>query len=291
MDREMQARHTSPSSSAEGASAPQGAVLPGQATGGRVVLAARELKKHFGHVQALRGATIDVHAGEVVALFGDNGAGKSTLLKSLCGVVIPDGGTTIIEDQPVRLTSIRDAQALGVDVVFQDLALAPDLTVAENMFLGHEIIKRRWGFLGVLHRREMADRADAALKRLSIHLPSLQVPVKALSGGQRQAVAVARAMMWARSAVLLDEPTAALGARQSDVVAATIRTGAGHGLAILVVSHDIPRTLAVADRIYVLRHGIVVWGGPSRQVTVQDVVTHMVGVGQEASTSSAEDET
>lgn len=261
------------------ASAPGGAGLGFEATG---------LTKSYGHVQALAGASLSVQPGEVLAVFGDNGAGKSTLLRCLCGVTRPDAGSISVGGRPVELTSVRDARSLGIDVVFQDLALAPDLTVAENMFLGHELYRRRRPrVLGVLDRRAMDRKADEVLGQLGIHLPKVDVPVRSLSGGQRQAIAVGRATLWATSALLFDEPTAALGARQSEIVMNLTRTVANRGLAVLVISHDIPRMIAVADRVIVMRHGRTVWGAPAKGITVPDIVTQMVGESAEADDSYA----
>jgi simple sugar transport system ATP-binding protein len=244
----------------------------------RPVIAAREVTKAFGHVEALRGASVDVRAGEVVALFGDNGAGKSTLMKVLCGVHQPDAGEIRISGEAVNFSSIRDAQARGIEAVHQDLALAPDVAVLENLFLGHELLSPGWrGWLRILDRPRMGSAARDALRRLSIELPSVSTPVKDLSGGQRQAVAVARAVMWAGLAVLMDEPTAALGPRQSDIVCQTIRATAERGLAVLVVSHDIPRLLRTADQVIVLRQGKTALAAASRDVVVTDIVGAMVG--------------
>jgi simple sugar transport system ATP-binding protein len=250
-----------------------------------VVVGCRHVAKQFGHVQALRDATVEVGAGEVVALVGDNGAGKSTLLKTLLGINRPDEGDVIIRDEAVSLHSVRDAQARGVDAVHQDLALAPDLSVVDNMFLGHETLaKGLRGHLGVLARRQMAEQAREALRELSIHMPSLAVPVRELSGGQRQAVAVARALMWSKTAVLMDEPTAALGARQSEVVCELMRKVAELGLGVLVVSHDLPRILGVADRVTVLWRGETALTAPASGLTVPDLVATMVGYRAEKST-------
>ncbi|WP_457113137.1 ATP-binding cassette domain-containing protein [Marmoricola sp. URHA0025 HA25] len=236
------------------------------------------MAKQFGHVQALRDATVTVHPGEVVALVGDNGAGKSTLLKILLGIERPDSGDVIMRDEPVDLHGVRDAQSRGVDAVHQDLALAPDLSVVDNMFLGHEEVHSGIGSrFGVLARRRMADRASAALEELSIRLPSLTVPVRELSGGQRQAVAVARAVMWSSTAVLMDEPTAALGARQSEIVCELMRTVAARGLGVLVVSHDLPRILKAADKVTVLWRGASALEAPADGLTVPDLVAAMVG--------------
>lgn len=247
------------------------------------VIGCRHVSKRFGHVEALRDATVTVPAGKVVALVGDNGAGKSTLLKTLLGINHPDHGDVIINDQAVELRDVRHAQALGVDAVHQDLALAPELSVVDNMFLGHARLKSGFaGRLGALDRKRMTEEADAALRDLSINLPSLTVPIRDLSGGQRQAVAVARSVMWASTAVLMDEPTAALGARQSQIVCDLMRTVAARGIAVLVVSHDLPRILEAADTITVLWRGETVLDAPSSDLTVPDLVATMVGYRQGA---------
>lgn len=242
------------------------------------VIGCRHVAKRFGHVQALRDATVTVAPGEVVALVGDNGAGKTTLLKTLLGINRPDAGDVVIRDEAVTLHSVRDAKARGVDAVHQDLALAPDLSVVDNMFLGHERLRGRLGSrVGVLARRQMAERASEALRELSIRLPSLTVPIRELSGGQRQAVAVARAVMWSQTAVLMDEPTAALGARQSEVVCDLMRTVAARGLGVLVVSHDLPRILEAADAVTVLWRGETALRAAAADLTVPDLVATMVG--------------
>jgi ABC-type sugar transport system ATPase subunit len=250
--------------------------------GRQVSVAGHHIAKRFGHVQALVDANVTVHAGEVVALFGDNGAGKSTLLKILLGVYHADQGEIVINDQPAQFETIRAAQAHGIQCVQQDLALALDVSVIDNIFLGHEIMRR--GILrlaGVVARGEMAAVADQALTEMSIKLPSLHIPVRDLSGGQRQAVAVARAVMWASTAVLLDEPTAALGARQSEIVCDLIQRVAQRGLGVLVVSHDIPRILKVADRVVILWRGRTVLDERADRLTVPDVVATMVGYQKE----------
>ena len=241
---------------------------------------ALNIAKRFGHVQALRDASVTVHHGEVVALLGDNGAGKSTFLRILQGIHRPDRGQVLIEGAPVTLHSTRDALRLGVDTVHQDLALAPDLSVVDNIFLGNELV--RGGPLGVLSRGEMKERANDALRALSINLPSLTVPLRDLSGGQRQAVAVARAVMWSKTAVLMDEPTAALGARQSEIVCQLMRTVAERGQGVLVVSHDLPRVLTVADRVVVLWRGDVALDAPNENLTIPGLVATMVGYRGEA---------
>jgi simple sugar transport system ATP-binding protein len=248
-----------------------------------VAIGAEHIRKQFGHVTALRDASISVHHGEIVALCGDNGAGKSTFLRTLQGIHRPDSGSIIIDDTPVTLNSVRDAQALGVDTVHQDLALAPDLSAVDNIFLGHERTRSGLlGRLGILDHKQMAEQAAAALRELAIVLPSLQVQVRDLSGGQRQALAVARAVMWSKTAVLMDEPTAALGAKQSEVVVNLMRTVAGRGLGVLVVSHDLPRVLEVADRVVVLWRGETVLNARASELTVPELVATMVGHKQSA---------
>lgn len=248
----------------------------------KIAIAGHHVSKRYGHVQALSDASVTVRAGEIVALFGDNGAGKSTFLKTLNGSVQPDGGSITVSDEDVHFTSIRDAQARGVETVHQDLALAAELSVVDNLFLGHQTtVPGFLGTLGVVDRKEMTARADAALRELGIKLPSLRVPVRELSGGQKQAVAVGRAVMWGHTAVLMDEPTAALGARQSEIVCDLMRTVADRGLGVLVVSHDLPRVLNVADRVTILWRGATAFEGPSEGLTVPDVVATMVGYGKE----------
>jgi simple sugar transport system ATP-binding protein len=243
-----------------------------------VAIGAQNIRKQFGHVTALRDASISVARGEIVALCGDNGAGKSTFLRVLQGIHKPDAGTMIVDDKSVVFNSVRDAQSLGVDTVHQDLALAPDLSSVQNMFLGKELSKgSMFGSFGLLDKKAMEERADAALRELSITLPSLTVPVRELSGGQRQAVAVARAVMWSDTAVLMDEPTAALAARQSSIVCDLMRTVAQRGVGVLVVSHDLPSVLAVADRVVVLWRGKTVLDISAKQLTVPDLVATMVG--------------
>ncbi|WP_417563895.1 ATP-binding cassette domain-containing protein [Microbacterium sp.] len=252
--------------------------MSSDATRPQIAIAGRHLAKKFGHVQALSDASISVPSGTVVALFGDNGAGKSTFLKLLLGIHQADAGELIIGDKPVVLRSVRDAQRLGVDCVYQDLALAPDLSVVDNMFLGHELTRQgALGWAGFVDRKEMQERADDALRRLSIKLPSLTVAVQELSGGQKQAVAVARAVMWSKTAILMDEPTAALGARQSEIVCDLMRTVAASGLGVLVVSHDLPRVLKVADEVTILWRGKTALEARAADLTVPDVVATMVG--------------
>ena len=239
--------------------------------------------KRYGHLEALRGASLDLYPGEIIALVGDNGAGKSTFTKVLCGAVTPDEGELSFWGEPRSVTSIHEAHELGVHTVYQDLALAPHLSVSDNLFLGREPIPAGWRrALGVLDRRAMTDQTRSAMSRLGIALRDYDVPVGNLSGGQRQALAVARAITWATTAVLMDEPTAALGPKQSAIVYETVQAAATRGLAVLVVSHDIPRMLETAHRIAVMRHGSVVAVRQTGSVRLTDVIGLMLGEEVEA---------
>ncbi len=243
-----------------------------------VVLEARGIKKSYGHVQALRGAAVQLHAGEVLALVGDNGAGKSTFMKVLAGIVTPDEGELTFAGQVHPVTSVRDVQQLGLEIVYQDLAVCPDLSVVDNMFLGREKLDSGWKrAFRFLSRRDMGEQAQTALDQVGTTIKSLGQPVRDLSGGQRQAVAIARAVMWARSAILMDEPTAALGTRQTDRTNELIRRAADRGLGVLVVSHDIPNMLEVADRMAIMRHGVVVHSQPCSELSIENVVSLMLG--------------
>ncbi len=248
------------------------------AAGTEIAIRATGIVKNFGHLEALRGASLDVPSGQILALVGDNGAGKSTLANVICGALAPDDGDLTFWGQLVEVQSIAHAYDLGVGVVYQDLSLALDLSVADNLFLGREPEERGWRRLvGVLDRNRMRDDARSALGILGIRVKSLDAPVRTLSGGQRQALAVARAIMWAKRVIIMDEPTAALGPKQSGIVFDTARKAADDGLAILVISHDIPRMLQVADRIAVMRHGRVVVDVDAKAVKLADVIGVMLG--------------
>jgi simple sugar transport system ATP-binding protein len=239
------------------------------------LLEARGISKRFGHVQALDGADFAAFTGEVVALIGDNGAGKSTLVKILSGTLRPDSGEVFMEGKPVHFASPQDAQRHGIETVYQDLALAPDLDAAANLHLGREIY--RIPFLKVLDRKAMRERARAAFAELGIELPDVRAPVVTLSGGQQQSVAVARVVSYASKVIFMDEPTAALGVVQRGRVLDTVRRVRDRGIAIVLISHNMPEVLAVADRIEVLRMGQRVARYTAANTAVEELVGAMTG--------------
>ncbi len=240
------------------------------------LLEARGLVKRYGHVQALDGASFSAYPAEVVALIGDNGAGKSTLVKTLSGVIRPDRGQIFVSGTPVSFSSPLDARAHGVETVYQDLALAPDLDAAANLHLGREIY-RWWPPLRVLNKSEMRRRAVAAFADLGVELPDVTAPVATLSGGQRQSVAVARAVSYASQIIFMDEPTAALGVVQRERVLDNIRRVRDRGITVVLISHNMPEVLAVADRVEVLRMGRRVARFTAAQATIEQLVGAMTG--------------
>jgi simple sugar transport system ATP-binding protein len=242
------------------------------------VLEARGIVKDFGRVRALRGADFTVYPAEVVALVGDNGAGKSTLVKCLAGVEHPDAGEIVFEGSPVVLNTPTQARELGIETVYQDLALAADLDPAANLFLGREATRGGLlGKLGFLDKAEMHRRADDAFESLGVGLQDSNAPVANMSGGQRQGVAVSRAVTWASKVVFMDEPTAALGVVQTRHVLDLIRRVRERGLSVVLISHNLPEVFEVADRIEVLRLGERVAQYMRGDVSMEDIVGAMTG--------------
>lgn len=223
----------------------------------RIALEVRHLAKSYGLVNAVRDANLQVHAGEVMGLLGDNGAGKSTVVKCISGETSPDSGDILVGGSAVHLTSTADAQRHGIQTVFQDLALVPNLDVAANLFMNRELratnpILRA---LGWMDRSGMNQEANQTLSRLGINIPSVRQPVGLLSGGQRQSVAVGRAVAWGRHIVVLDEPTAALGVDQSRLVLELVRRLRDEGVAVILISHNMNEVMQVCDRATIMRHG------------------------------------
>lgn len=221
------------------------------------LLSLRAVAKSYGAVEALRGVDLDVHAGDVLALCGDNGAGKSSLVKILSGAHAPSAGTIEIEGAPARFASPHDALDRGIATIYQELAVAPRLSVAENVFLGSELTRAPLGlkFLSVLDKKRMRADALGFLKRLGIDLGDATRPVERLSGGQRQAVAIARALRWNARVVIMDEPTAALGVAETALVLDLIRRLKAEGRTVILVSHNMADVAAVATRVAILKGG------------------------------------
>jgi simple sugar transport system ATP-binding protein len=242
------------------------------------LLEARKIVKSFGSVRALTGANFSVFQGEVVALVGDNGAGKSTLVKTLAGVHQPDAGEVLFEGRPVEIHSPLDARRLGIETVYQDLALAAELDAAANMFLGREVMRPGLlGKFGFIDKQAMRARSRDAFANLGVALQDTAAPVATMSGGQRQGIAVSRAVTWASKVVFMDEPTAALGVVQTRNVLDLIARVRDQGLAVVLISHNMPEVFEVADRIEVLRLGERVAQLRRSDVTMEDVVGAMTG--------------
>jgi simple sugar transport system ATP-binding protein len=242
------------------------------------LLEARGVQKHFGHVVALREGTFTLRANEVHAIVGDNGAGKSTLIKIISGVYRADAGEVAIEGRPVTISNPREARELGIETVYQDLALADHLDAAANLFLGREALRPPpLSWFGFLDKKAMRRRAQEEMRRLKIGIQSVDQPVLSLSGGQRQAVAVARAIAWGTRIVIMDEPTAALGVRESSMVLELIKEVRSQGLAVIMISHNLPEVFAVADRITVLRLGRTIVTLEKSETSLEAVVGMMTG--------------
>lgn len=243
-----------------------------------VVLETVGLTKRYGHVEALKGVSLRVSEGEVVGLLGDNGAGKSTVVALLSGAAAPSGGTIYLDGVERSYSNPRDAQNLGVQTVYQDLSLASHLTPAENVYLGREPVRRGpLRAIGWLDRNRMNVDAQRTLDGLKVSLKSLYAPCSELSGGQRQAVAIARAITWAQRLVMLDEPTAALGVAQTRMVLDMILQLRARQLPVILISHNMHDIFAVTNRVVVLRQGRVVMDTPTASTTQERVVGAIMG--------------
>jgi ABC-type sugar transport system ATPase subunit len=240
------------------------------------MLEVRHASKLFGGVHALEDVSFTLSAGEVVALAGDNGAGKSTLIKIIAGVHRASAGEVLFNGKPTRFASPRDARDAGIETIYQDLALAENLDVPANIFLGRELITKRFGLFPVLDRPRMRGAAETALHALEIHT-SLDRPVRDLSGGQRQAVAIGRAIYWNARLLIMDEPTAALGVPEQRKVIELIHRLRAHGVGVLFISHNLGDIFAVSDRIIVLRRGIKAGERLVGETNGDEIVRLMVG--------------
>jgi simple sugar transport system ATP-binding protein len=241
------------------------------------ILETREVSKRFGGVQALDSVSMKVHAGEVVALAGDNGAGKSTLIKTISGVHQPDQGEIFLNGTPIRFETPHQARDRGIETIYQDLALADNLSIGANIFLGREPMRKAFRFLPVLDRARMAEAARETMARLEFHVTRLDAPVSAFSGGQRQAVAIGRALYWDAQLMIMDEPTAALGVPEQRKVIALIKALKVQGRGVIFISHNLGDIFAVADRIVVLRRGVLAGERRVSQTSPDEIVRLMVG--------------
>jgi ABC-type sugar transport system ATPase subunit len=237
--------------------------------------------KSFGEVAALRGASMWADRGELTAIVGDNGAGKSTLIKCISGIHAPDRGSIRIAGTVVTYRGPGEARHHGIETVYQDLALVDDLAVYQNLFLDRELT---WGFgpARFLARRRMEGRTRTLFDELNVSVPSVSGKVRGLSGGQRQAVAIARAVMWGRELVIMDEPTAALGIRETGKVETLIQELVTRGIGIIVISHNLEQVMRLSTRIWVMRRGRVVGGIPTDQARKEDVVAMITGLHESA---------
>ena len=245
--------------------------------GQAAVLQISGLRKSFGPVEALRGADLDLQAGEVLAVVGDNGAGKSTLIKHIAGVYKPDAGKMLLAGEPLDLNSPREARERGIETVYQDLALADDLSIGANIFLGREPVKRFLGVLPYIDDRAIRRETTGLLQRIRSVIPSETRTVARLSGGQRQAVAIARAIYWQAKVVLMDEPTAALAVMERERVIEHARELASHGVGVVYIGHNLTEILKVADRIAVMFRGRTVHVTAAGETDQETLIKYMTG--------------
>ncbi len=243
------------------------------------LLEVRGLRKSFGGVEAVRGVSFAINAGEVIAIVGDNGAGKSTLIKMIVGAYKKDDGEMLWQGSPVNISSPDDAQRLGIETMYQELALVGDLDAAGNIFLGRELRTRLFGILPMLDRKSMREASRKLLERVKIDLPDLDRPIRLLSGGQRQAAAIARILLTNRAqCIIMDEPTASLGVQESGKVIDLIRQLKEENIAVIVISHNIEHVLNLADRVIVLHRGGVAGIVETSKVTKQEVIGLIMGM-------------
>lgn len=243
------------------------------------VLEARHITRHFGAVVALADASLSLRRHEVLGLVGDNGAGKSTLLKILSGIVAPSSGEILIDGKPVQLKRAQDAMDAGIETVYQDLALVDTMSAYQNVYLGREELSKNplKRFLNLVDDKQMRQRARDVLESLQVKIPSINVTVKGMSGGQRQCLAIARALLWGRRIVILDEPTAALGVRETGQVLDVIRELRKQDVSVIIVSHNMQQLMSVADRITVMRLGRSIATRTVKDTQVSEIVGLITG--------------
>ncbi|MFT3974489.1 MAG: ATP-binding cassette domain-containing protein [Amaricoccus sp.] len=241
------------------------------------LLEVRGLSKHFGAIRALNDFDMTIHRGEVVALAGDNGAGKTTMIKTISGVFQPTAGEIRLAGQPVSFETPQEARDKGIETIYQDLALADNLSIGANIFLGREPMTKKFGFLPVLDRKAMREAARETMALLDFHVSRLDAPVSNFSGGQRQAVAIGRAVHWNAQILIMDEPTAALGVPEQRKVISLIHQLKAQGRGIIFISHNLQDIFAVSDRIIVMRRGIKAGERKISETTHDEVVKLMIG--------------
>ena len=241
------------------------------------ILQLQDIRKNFGGITAIENFSLEVFPGEIVALVGDNGAGKSTLVKIVSGVHAPSSGTISIEGKPVAMSNATMGRAHGIEVVYQDLALADQQTVYMNMFLGREPLNR----FGLLDRRRMIDETEKLVKELDVRIPSAHATIRDLSGGQRQGVAIARATHWASKLILLDEPTAALGVAETARVEAIVQSLKQRNVGILIISHSLDQVFKLSDRICVLRRGKQIGVRETKKTDKNEIIAMITGLQQQ----------
>src|SRR5450830_1139310 len=243
------------------------------------IFQAHDLVKRYGNVTALDGADFELRAGEILAVIGDNGAGKSSLIKALSGATIPDEGQILLDGQQIHFRSPMDARRAGIETVYQDLAVAAAMSISENLFLGREV--RRPGFAGnvlrMLDKKKMLDESVTRMAELKVGIRSMTQAVETLSGGQRQCVAVGRAAAFAQHVVIMDEPTAALGVKEGNMVLELIRRVRDKGLPVILISHNMPHVFEVADRIHIQRLGKRAAVVNPKTISMSDTVAVMTG--------------
>ena len=253
------------------------------------VLEARHIARRFGAVVALADASLALRQREVLGLVGDNGAGKSTLLKILSGVLPADAGQILLEGREIQIRRAQDAMEAGIETVYQDLALVDTMSAYQNVYLGREVLARPWplSMLNLVDDRAMRKRSREVLDALAVKIPSINISVKNMSGGQRQCLAIARALLWGRRIVILDEPTAALGVRESEQVLEVIRDLRKHDVSVIVVSHNMQQLMSIADRITVMRLGRTIATRTVKNTQVSEIVGLITGaIGADAEEES-----
>jgi len=241
------------------------------------ILKVENVSKYFGGVHAVEDISFVLYRGEGLGLVGDNGAGKSTLIKMIAGVLVPNRGNIYWHGRRLVDTSPKEVRELGIETIYQDLALADNLGVSANLFLGREMTRKLFGLVEILNQREMEREAREALKRLEIEIESMQTPVRDLSGGQRQSVAVGRALYWQARLLIMDEPTAALGVKERNNILRLIERLRGEEVSVILISHNLSDIFAVTDRIVVMRRGIKVCELITAETSEAEVVGLMIG--------------